>query len=103
VKIEVNGCIGISKCINVNLTGMDVTTAGGLVLYPNPTGNVLRISHRQGRYSHGCILEMIGATVHSFECTGTETEVNISGLNSGIYMVQLWSDDNHVIMEFIKE
>ncbi len=80
-------------------------------VYPNPSSDVIwiRISSEMESQLNGLtVLDMSGRTVATYPLqkweTGTSREVNVSGLASGIYLLQVTSADGVIGAErFVKE
>lgn len=74
-------------------------------VYPNPTSNIINISNTTNILLEGAqIIDMNGRTVKTVSLAGvSETQINISDLSSGIYMMNLSSDQGMVTKKIIKK
>ena len=82
---------GDAKYSSVNITvgvttGIDINTISesGVLIYPNPASDVLYLDQKVDR------IEMTDVNGHTFSFVNTNEKVNISGLNTGIYMVKVY-------------
>jgi|GEM_PF-7093438 len=70
-------------------------------IYPNPVIDLLHIANNQAAYQYE-ILDPLGKTI----LTGKQHDKNtidVSFLNSGMYLLRITNDQNIVIMRFVKE
>ena len=73
-----------------------------LSIYPNPTSNMLYVSHPAG-VSKVEIINVTGALVKSLNNVSAEG-INVSGLNTGVYFVQVTTNDKTVVVsKFMKK
>ncbi len=57
-------------------------------LYPNPASNIIRVESSE-RISELRIIDMLGQVVYNAPVNDVRHQVNVSGLNAGIYFIQL--------------
>jgi len=80
VEVTKNSCSKTSNCIDVTLVGIAKTTKeSGINIYPNPTSSI--INTEEGQLE---ILDLSGNIVLSTVSNG---QVDVSGLETGIYFV----------------
>lgn len=97
--------------IAVSHRGIFYTTNGGLeikehkqtslMVYPNPTNEILHL--RTGKHIgvlSGCIFDNLGKKIKSF--SGTKT-IDVSGLNAGLYFLQLKTTDGDFYEKIVVE
>ena len=76
VKVFYNGPLGINEGV-----------AGKVNLYPNPANDSFTIEAES--IQHVMVYNTIGQLVHSQDCEGNSAVVNLSGVDTGIYMVKV--------------
>ena len=69
-------------------------------VYPNPTSDVILVRTNNGQ-SAQCI-EVFNVTGQRV-ISSTETEINVSELESGMYVVRVTADDRTVIRHIVKQ
>lgn len=75
-------------------------------LYPNPTNAVLNLQIDQlPNNSHARIVDLVGREMIRAELTGYVTEIQVTNIPSGIYLVQLVDSNDQIIRmkKFIRE
>lgn len=89
--------------ISTNLSTNDFL-ASSISVYPNPTKNLVNVSNTTNAVVKNIsIVDLNGRTVRSLDVNATETQVNISELASGIYMMNVNTDQGSVIKKIVKE
>lgn len=78
-------------------TGVDENGTAGLLLYPNPANNVIRIDGLEGTHEI-TIYNTTGALVKTV-AVSDDAEIVISELPEGLYLVRI---DNRRAMRFVK-
>jgi len=66
-----------------------VIMSEGFGLYPNPITDLITIHFDQPGTHEIRIYTSTGQEVHSEICTGNETQIDLSGLRKGLYMVRI--------------
>ena len=72
-----------------------------LVLFPNPTYSNITISVEQD--SHLEITNILGEIVLCKDIINGESNLQTSGLNKGIYFVNLYGEKENQVFRFIKQ
>ncbi len=75
---------------------------GGLSLYPNPVHHVLNINLPQIESSSYIIYNILGQTVLQGDLA-LNNMINVTGLESGLYVIQINTNGNTVAKRFIKD
>lgn len=71
-------------------------------IYPNPTfGNDLNISTNQDLSIE--VFDILGKQVLTGDVSTNETKIDVSSLNSGIYIIRLSSEEGSITRKFIKQ
>jgi len=71
-------------------------------LYPNPTSNILNIE-ANGAIQNIAVYNVLGQEVMNKQTEGTSISLDVSSLNSGIYVIKTMIDGNVSSTKFIKE
>jgi len=77
-------------------------TVGDFNIYPNPTTNVLNISS-DATINRANVYNLLGQQVKTFDVNSNRTALNVSDLESGIYLVKITSGSKQISKKFIKE
>ena len=89
--------IGMQECASSN-----TFTTSKVKLYPNPTSNVLNIESL-GTIQTISVYNVLGQEVINKELNSTSTALDVSSLNSGIYVVKTNVDGVTSSTKFIKQ
>ncbi len=75
-------------------------------IFPNPVGDIVTIKYELQNWNIGIIEinDMLGRKLKSVELSEHESicQINVSDLNSGIYVTTLFSNENKIVQRFIK-
>ncbi|GAA5033332.1 hypothetical protein GCM10011506_25420 [Marivirga lumbricoides] len=98
--------------INTELVAVEVlsnrkTLAGNWVVYPNPAADFLQVQRQENIQSaiEWQVVNALGSIVKKGKYIGGNSgfEVNLAGLNAGIYMLQLNSREGQLQKKFVKK
>lgn len=67
-----------------------------LICYPNPTTSLLNISEFHGRFCQVKVIDLAGRVQLSFKDVLKGKSIDLSSLNSGIYLLRTITDENEV-------
>lgn len=97
VAVTVSSCTGLMKANNDN---------GSYHLYPNPASDKLIITAAIGKEANIEITDALGRVVmkqqHNFKAS-ENTEINVSGLTSGIYLLKITGPGSTDVIRFVKD
>jgi hypothetical protein len=81
--------------------GLNETARQDISIFPNPTTESITISHQNDNSNQlSCsLLDASGREMKSFLLTGTETQIDISDLKSGIYFVKVGNWMEKLVVE----
>jgi len=79
----------------------DVSNKSNLILYPNPSKNLIRISQNEEEISSIKIYDMLGKVC--VEQFGNKTSINIEALTPGFYKAQIEMENQVVVKSFVKK
>ena len=68
-------------------TGVEELEAGEVMVYPNPT--TARFTVEASEMTHVSVFNTLGQVVYEANCEGNVTEINLSNVETGIYMVRI--------------
>jgi len=72
-------------------------------IYPNPATEVLRVVRSSSEKAQIEIYNILGVVIKSLEVCELETEISVSGLPSGVYLIRLFGDDTNSVQRFVKQ
>lgn len=88
------------------LLGLDEISApfaNVISLYPNPANDLLNIRMSNASLTSIEIVDINGRTVNSMALNNvSDVQVNVSDLSAGIYMINIYSDNNKTTKKFVK-
>ena len=67
----------------------DLMSENAMVIYPNPVTNGVLFVETNDKYQHIEIHDLLGRRVHIQSITGTKTEINMSHLQAGTYILRV--------------
>ena len=100
----VNGCEGPFLMITANeVLGASSFTKTNLKVYPNPVSEVLTVAN-DGQLSEVKVTNLLGQVVISQKAAGSTVQIDMSGLASGNYILQVQSVEGSTIaLKIIKQ
>lgn len=72
-----------------------------IIVYPNPTSNIITIKGYEGMNQTYFIYDYMGRVVFKGKLNGISTEINMSALSKGIYTIKINANYKHV--QIVKE
>lgn len=75
-------------------TGVEEMETGNVAVYPNPTS--ARFTIEGNGLSHVSVYNTLGQMVYEANCDGDMTEVNLSDVETGVYMVRIATENGMV-------
>lgn len=104
VAVTQNGCTDTSGCFNILSTAVSpVTTANEVLVYPNPANDLLFVN--AGANTNGIVelVDLAGAVVRRMAYNGSSLQIDLSGLASGMYFVQLHTPAGTIVQKAWKK
>ena len=75
-----------------------------IVLYPNPAKDFITLKLPDGLQNLRVdILNILGKKIQTFNINNNRTQLDVSFLPSGMYLVNIQSDKNHITKKFVKQ
>lgn len=84
-----------------DILSTDKNVLNTVKIYPNPAQDFIRISDIEG--ANVVITDISGKTVINLKNISESNDINVSGLNSGIYFVNVSNEDVNQTIKFIKK
>jgi hypothetical protein len=86
----------------IQTTGVEDASRTGFIYYPNPVSDVLFVETGSAGNIRVEIASLNGQVVFSSELAGPSHELELSGLQKGIYFITIDSQDGHTTHKLIK-
>ncbi|WP_339839868.1 choice-of-anchor L domain-containing protein [uncultured Flavobacterium sp.] len=87
-----------------NTLGLGNNTLSNFVIYPNPTNDILNIQNKENSViSKVNVIDLLGKTIYTSNYEVSNVTVDLSSLNSGIYFVEIYSNDIKTVQKIIKK
>lgn len=102
VIVTLSGCSQTSSCQSVTLGVHDVDAIPELTLSPNPTSGILKITAKN-EIEKVEITNVAGQRLMNFQPNSANTELNISQLTNGVYLVKVTSKQQSQVYKIIKK
>lgn len=84
----------------LNIT--DINKEHGVKVYPNPFNNHINIFSENHTIQNIQIYDLKGSLIHSEEYNINEIQINLSNLNTGVYLLKVTSEEGISINKIIK-
>jgi hypothetical protein len=84
------------------ITGIDFDKKGELNIYPNPANNLANIQFQESSFNYQ-LINQLGNTIQSGFSQSKETQIDLSGLQKGMYFINVYNSNMSMIRRLIKE
>lgn len=104
VSSTTSSCVSTSKCYNIVTVGVSENKQSFFDLSPNPVNNYLHI--RINNLTHGGFIKITsvsGQVIYSDAVYTNETQINTNDFSSGVYFVEIKTDNYIQTNRFIKD
>jgi hypothetical protein len=100
---DANGCITSATYFVGSITSLarHILTQESVMLFPNPAGTDVTIRSDGANIESIEVLNMLGETVYTADGSGSSIRIDVSGLNSGSYLVKLTGSGNTVVKRMV--
>jgi serine protease AprX len=102
--------VGGSQNYSLIITGFDQTLANedfsisNVSVYPNPTNDILNVSSLNNEINNYSIFDLQGRKVYSNKVNNLNNfSLDITNLNSGIYIIELYSENGKYSQKIVKK
>jgi endonuclease/exonuclease/phosphatase family metal-dependent hydrolase len=100
---NVNAAYPVKRTVVVTkATDINDMLQRSIKLYPNPVNSILKIDSKQDIVKVD-IVNISGATIKSFNRSANRTEIDFSDIDSGVYMVKIYTSKGVVTKQIVKE
>ena len=86
---DIDGTIGVEESV----------TETNIEIYPNPASDFVRVSTVNGQQSTVRVYNTLGMLVEEFEMLSNEIEINVSDYKSGMYFINISTDNGDTFTE----
>lgn len=102
VTITLTGCVATSACITYTFLSTKAVEYAGFKVYPNPTTDILNIEYTSD-ISNVSVYNLLGQQVLNKKGTATSTDIDLSGLNTGTYLVKVEANNASKTIKVFKK
>ena len=92
-----------SETIGFMITGIDDHLLNSITLYPNPANDVINVQCTMNNVKSVEVTDVYGKVINTLTVTDNPTQINVSGLASGIYFVRVTTEEGVVTKSFVKK
>ena len=98
VEVTVSGCMDTSECVSFVLSSVEGLNEEQIVIYPNPTSDVIQIMMENGQQIEGLSVYDVSGKKYevSFTKSQNKYEVNLKDLPSGNYVLVIDSQGHQI-------
>ena len=94
----------IFETLFVNALSSESHDLQDFAIYPNPANNILNIQNKDNAIiSKVTLTDILGKNIKTSTYNSTEVSMDISNLNSGIYFVEIYSNDVKTTKKIVKK
>jgi len=93
VEVTQNGCTDISDCISVTNSGINISSANGINVYPNPTSGILNVELAKLDETSWKLVNVTGQVVLEGNSSDDRFSVNMENLSPGVYVLNIQQND----------
>ena len=105
-KVEVtnsNGCIATSTCMNVTIVGVESKSdLNAFSISPNPTKGKITITASGNESANVVIFNALGKEITRSNNVQNGTQLDLSAVQNGVYMVQISTDKGTKVLRIVK-
>jgi len=88
----------------VNALHVENNILSNFVIYPNPTNDILNIQNKENSIiTKVNVIDLLGKTIFTSKYEISNVTVNLTNLNSGIYFVEIYSNELKTVQKVIKK
>ncbi len=106
VEVNNTGCIDTSACYHMIITGVDeFVFDNAFEIYPNPTQDQLTVSFKRPidhSYSIS-IHNTLGQMIYAFQPAGQRSDLDLRGLDNGVYLIHLKNSTGTAVYKILKQ
>ncbi|MBQ5688643.1 MAG: T9SS type A sorting domain-containing protein, partial [Bacteroidales bacterium] len=103
VAVYENGTSVGSAVLVTEDTNVSEMTENNISVYPNPAKDFVKLSAVSGQLSAIKIYNCLGMLVEEIEVNANEVEINISEYNTGIYFINIQTENGNIVKKVVKK
>ena len=103
VAVYENGTSVGSAVLVTKDTNVSEITENNISVYPNPANDFVKLSAVSGQLSVVKIYNCLGMLVEEIEVNANEVEINTSEYNTGIYFVNVQTENGNLVKKVVKK
>jgi hypothetical protein len=103
VIVSNGSCTATSECFLIDQTSLDELDNVNILLFPNPSAEMLNILWNGFDASEIELLDATGRILANEKISGLEHSFNVGALSNGIYYIKLKGSDENYIRKFQKQ
>ncbi|MEP3837159.1 MAG: leucine-rich repeat domain-containing protein [Algibacter sp.] len=92
-----------SRIVTGTLSTKNLEQELGFSIYPNPTNGVVSIQSQQLNNAQVSVYDLNGRALLSKPLNGTSSEINISNMASGVYLLKVQVENSEFVKRIIKQ
>jgi endoglucanase Acf2/uncharacterized protein YjdB len=98
-SFTVGTCSSLKSAGDASLTGHKQNS----IVYPNPVSDELNLRFEENIYTSIQLRDITGKLVYATDLTGTQHAINMSGFDSGVYVLVLSGNTSYETVQIIKK
>jgi len=103
-EISLNGCSYLTKCYSITGTGISNLESSDIKIFPNPTENHIIIESQNQQISKIVLKSIDGKVLKIIEdINSSNQEVDLSNYEKGIYIFQIWLEEEVFYYKVLRE
>lgn len=104
VLVTQHGCMEASSCYNVTVVGVEAVTATSLLIYPNPSTELINLEWGKEQATSISLLDVQGRRVLTTQfITSDKAQLSLRQLPAGVYYISITNQHQSSIHKIIKQ
>ncbi|MDX1447264.1 T9SS type A sorting domain-containing protein [Lishizhenia sp.] len=95
-------CTDTSECITIDYVSTEDFETEQFAYYPNPANNQLHVIFQEGTEKTISIINAAGQNVYTLQTNKLNNTINLEGLEKGVYLLQVSSEQEITTNRFVK-
>ncbi len=102
VIVTIGNCSDTSDCVNIDLSGLDNLYANSILIYPNPTDDIVNIEW-EGKIELIEVTDVRGRLVERIDnLSGQAVKINLTKHEAGVYFIRLQNQNGSSVYDIMK-
>lgn len=98
-----NGCTDTTRCVFVNKVGLSSIELANLQIFPNPTQNVVNVKLEDVKINQMTLTDLQGRKLQTINDPAANTIISIENYSSGVYLLNIYTNDGVNTQRIIKQ